>query len=71
MIFDDTLQAWGEKRGGAFVPMFTDEEYQFRLDAVKKMDSGDLTQDQILELQRECVERAQKSKFSQSRIGIK
>ena len=64
-IFQDG--AWGEKNGNTFVPRFTPEEYEFRLAAIKQLESGTMTEHAMNDLQEECVRRAQLSPFSRAR----
>ena len=66
-IFQD--DAWGEVSGSRFTPRFTDEEYQFRLNAIRQLESGGLEESERLKLQQECVRRAQLSIYSQARLG--
>jgi hypothetical protein len=59
--------AWGEKRGNKFIPLFTPDEYEFRLDAIKQLESGTMTVHEIVDLQQETVRRRQLSIYSQAR----
>ena len=59
--------AWGEMSMGKFVPLHTKEEYEFRLAAMEKIDSGLLSQHEIVDLQQETVRRRQLSIYSQAR----
>ena len=65
MKFHDN--AWGEMQMGKFVPLFTVEEYEFRQEAMKKIDSGTMTIHEIIDLQQECVILRSKSIYSQAR----
>lgn len=64
MIYEASLDAWGEKRNGVFVPLHTNDEYQFRKQALDKIMSGNLTVNEILTLQQECVLRQSQSPYS-------
>lgn len=65
-IFENS--AWGEKKGNIFIPLHTPEEYEFRMNAIKQLESGSMTEYEKTNLQQECVNRRQKSIYSQARI---